>query len=100
MKIEKDKLYYKAKARVNELKGFYSNLTNYLIVNSILVVVNLYLDPTYLWVWWVFLGSCFAVLIHGLQVFGGVSMLGKDWEDKKLMKIIEQEKKKHSGDDG
>ena len=95
MKIEKDKLYYKAKARVNELKAFYSNLVNYLVINAVLAVVNFYLDPSYLWVWWVFLGSCVVILINGIHVFGGISMLGKDWEDKKLMKIIEKEKRKH-----
>ena len=33
--------YYKAKKRVEEIKGFYGNLISYIVVNCFLIVLNL-----------------------------------------------------------
>lgn len=37
--------YFKAKKRVEEIKGFYGNLISYIVVNLGLLVINLVTSP-------------------------------------------------------
>jgi len=40
-----DEKYERAKKRVEELKGFYSHLTLFLIINAILILINIVTSP-------------------------------------------------------
>lgn len=51
--MEDKNLYEKARARVTEIKEFYSHLISYIIVNAILIFINLMFSPGYLWFLWV-----------------------------------------------
>lgn len=87
-----DEKYEAAKARVNELKGFYSNLLTYAGVNILLIIINLITSPGKLWFYWVTIFWGIAILIHASKVFilkGKI--LGKDWEEKKIKEIIEKD---------
>ena len=83
--------YQKAAKRVEELKGFYSNLTSYCIVIPFLVFVNLYTYPKYLWFVWPMLGWGFGLTMHALKTFG----VGSNWEEKQIQKILDKQNSKN-----
>ncbi|MDG1040636.1 MAG: 2TM domain-containing protein [Polaribacter sp.] len=96
--------YLKAKKRVEKIKGFYVHLIVYIVVNCFLsgiiifglmsdggdsfeeVIQNFGVYST-----WVFWGI--GVFFHWLGVFG-FNALGKNWEEKKLREIMEEEERK------
>lgn len=84
--------YYKAKKRVEEIKGFYGNLTAYIIFNIVLVIINLLTSPEHLWFFWPLLGWGIGVLFHGMKVFNYMPFLGKDWEEQKIKEFMDKEK--------
>lgn len=81
--------YEKATRRVKELKGFYGNLTSYCLVIPFLLVLNLITDSTHLWFFWPMLGWGVGLAAHAVSTFG----IGKDWEEKKIKELMEQERK-------
>jgi len=82
-----DTAYYRAKKRVEELKGFYGNLISYVIVIPILVFVNLKYSPEFQWFWFSAAGWGFGLLMHGLKVFGYSS----NWEERKIQEILNKQ---------
>ena len=89
-----DERYEKAKERVKELKGFYSNLVSYITINVILIIINLVTSPESLWFYWVTIFWGIGILIHASKIFiiKG-KFLGEDWEEKKIKEIMEKEEK-------
>ena len=83
--------YYQAKKRVEEIKGFYGNLTSYIVVNIFLCILNIVTSPKYLWFFWPLLGWGIGVLFHGLKVFNYSPFFNKDWEEKKIKEYMEKE---------
>jgi sensor histidine kinase YesM len=81
--------YFRAKKRVEELKGFYGNITAYCCVIPILIFINLTYSPDFHWFWFSAAGWGFGVLMHAFQVFG----YGSSWEEKKLKEILEKDNK-------
>ncbi|MBF4517962.1 2TM domain-containing protein [Flavobacterium sp. ANB] len=88
---EEDK-YYLAKKKVENIKGFYANLTSFIGVNIILIIINLWTSPEYLWFFWPLLWWGVGVLFHGLKVFEVFPVLGKGWEERKIKEFMEKEK--------
>ncbi|MFC6269136.1 2TM domain-containing protein [Frigoriflavimonas asaccharolytica] len=87
MKIQKNSdaiAYQNAAERVQELKGFYSNLTSYCLVIPTLIFINLFTSSNYLWFWWPMFGWGIGLGMHALKTFG----VGKDWEEKQIQKIL------------
>ena len=91
MENENDYRYQKAKKRVEEIKGFYSNLIAYLIVIPILAYVN-YRTTSYIWFIFPALGWGFGVIMHGLGAFGYNPILGKNWEERKIKEFMNNDK--------
>lgn len=86
-----DKIAYdKARRKIKEIKGFYINLTCYLIVVPILIYVNLTYTPDFLWFWFSAAGWGVGVITHAMGAFGFYPFLGRDWEDKKLKEIMDK----------
>jgi Histidine kinase/2TM domain len=79
--------YYKAKKRVEELKGFYGNLISYCVVIPILIYINLTYSPHFHWFWFSAGGWGFGLLMHAFKVFGYSS----NWEERKIKEILEKE---------
>ena len=75
-------------AQVRKLKGFYFHLAQYVIVVTLLLGINLWTRPQYLWVGWVAMGWGIGVLFHGLRVFERFSPFGADWEKKEVEKRL------------
>jgi hypothetical protein len=92
LSVDKETVAYrKASRRVKELKGFYGNLTSYCIVIPFLFILNLWTSPGYFWFFWPMLGWGIGLASHAVSVFG----VGKDWEEKKIKELMEQEKRNH-----
>ena len=85
--IPENSAYQRAAQRVEELKGFYSNLISYCLVIPVLVFVNLYTSPDYKWFIWPMLGWGFGVSMHALKVFG----VGQNWEETQIQKILDKQ---------
>ncbi|MFK7813624.1 MAG: 2TM domain-containing protein [Maribacter sp.] len=85
-----DKLYEKAKERVDNIKGFYGNLLSYCIVIPCLAILN-YNTTDFPWVLFPAGGWGFGLLAHGLQAFGLNPLWGKNWEEKKMREYMEDE---------
>ena len=85
--MEDDAAYRRAKHRVAALKGFYTHLSVFVLVMSLLLVINL---STYghWWVQWVLLGWGIGILAHAFSVFGPASWLGPEWEERKIKEYM------------
>ena len=88
---QEEERYFKARKRVEEIKGFYGNLIAYIVVNIGLMVINLLTSPGYLWFFWPMLGWGIGVLFHGMKVFNYMPFFGKDWEEKKIKEFMDKE---------
>ncbi len=84
--------YLKAQKRVEDLKGFYGNLTSYLVVNTGLMILNLITSPDRLWFIYPLLGWGIGVVLHGMSVFNYMPFLNRDWEEKKIQELMNKEK--------
>ena len=83
--------YQRARQRVHTLKGFYIHLAVYILVNAGLLLINLLSSPAAFWFYWPMLGWGIGLAAHAVAVFGVVGWLGKDWEERQISKILEQE---------
>ena len=88
--------YQKAKKQVDEIKGFYSHFSFYIIFNAIIIVVNLLYSPKHLWFIWTTLSWGIGVFFHAAKVFSWFPFLGKNWEEKKIHQFMEEDKNKHN----
>ncbi len=82
--------YYKAKKRVEELKGFYGNLISYCCVIPFLIFINLKFSPHFQWFWFSAVGWGFGLIMHALKVYGYSS----NWEERKIQEILQKENNK------
>ncbi|MDN3637722.1 2TM domain-containing protein [Simiduia curdlanivorans] len=80
---ERDAIEY-----VRDLKGFYSNLTTYILVIGFLFFINLTTSPGNIWAWWPALGWGIGIVVHALNVFEVSDMFGADWERKQVEKRL------------
>ena len=86
--------YYKAQKKVEEIKGFYGNLTSYIVIIAGLAVLNIVTSPQHYWFIYPAVGWGIGVVIHGVSVFNYFPFFNKDWEEKKVREIMEKEKQK------
>lgn len=84
--------YFRAKKRVEELKGFYGNLISYCCVIPILIFINLTYMPQFQWFWFSAVGWGFGLVMHAFKVFGYSS----NWEERKIQEILSKEDTKKS----
>lgn len=89
---QQNSAYYRAKKRVDELKGFYGNLISYLIVIPILIIVNVCFTPGFHWFWFSLCGWGFGLMAHAFKVFG----YGGQWEERKIRQLMHQNKHNQS----
>jgi len=81
--------YQKAKERVEAIKGFYTHLIVYIVINLMLYAINMIASPDSLWFFWPLMGWGIAIVLHALRVFG--EPLGSNWEEKKIAELMEKE---------
>ena len=92
--------YEDAVKKVKKLKGFYTHAIVYLVINIMFVIVNVQnLEPgesyfqfknfitTFFW--------GIGLLAHAMGTFIPYFILGKDWEERKINQLMEQERKEN-----
>lgn len=86
----------RAKEKVKRIKGFYVHLTVYLLVNIFIVgniIYNSGWDAFFNFATYItpfFWGI--GIVAHFSKAFGYDPFFGKEWEQRKIKKIIEEEK--------
>lgn len=99
MKDFEQEKYERAKKRVKEVKGFYSHLTVYLIVNIALILLRMgvlqnglvniempnwsYFTTPFFW--------GIGLTFHGLYVFQYKSKWFKNWEERKIKEYMDRD---------
>ena len=89
--------YLEARRRVKKLKGFYSHLTIYILVNLFIVFINIhdlkpgesyfqYKNFITLFFWGI------GLVAHGMSVFVPQFVLGRNWEERKIRELMNKVK--------
>lgn len=87
--------YQQALKRVKKIKGFYTHLMVYIVINIGLLIVNNNNSTENFWRWQTFSTVFFwgiGLLAHGLSVYMPAMLMGKDWEERKIKELMEKEK--------
>ncbi len=89
--------YQQAVKRVKKIKGFYSHLLVYVVINIMILFLNsrnLEANENF-WRWQTFNTLFFwgiGLVAHGLSVFMPGMIMGKSWEERKINELMEKEK--------
>lgn len=97
----KEQKYLNAKKRVKEIKGFYSHLLIYVLVNVFISSIIIF-GLTYsgnnsflesfsnfgVYSTWLFWGI--GIFFHWLSVFGFKNLFGSAWEEKKIKEFMNE----------
>ena len=90
-----DEKYSRAKARVGQLKKFYSSLASYVFVITLLACVNYYQNEWgYAWFLWAAFGWGIGLFFQAMKVFGMNPFLGKNWEERKIQEFMNEDTEK------
>jgi len=97
MNSEEQIKYNQALKRVKEIKGFYTHLVVYLVINAMIVIVNIQdLDPGESYFQFSNFTTAFfwgiGLVAHALSVFVPSMIMGKNWEERKIKQLMEKEK--------
>lgn len=89
--------YYAAYKRVKRIKGFYTHLIVYVLVNSYLVVDQCFDDNSFESLFQLHTYSTpffwgIGLLAHGMSVFGRELFFGNNWEERKIREIMNKDK--------
>ena len=89
--------YENAKKQVKKLKGFYSHLVVYLVINSFILIAQYQglhegeslftfsrLSTAFFW--------GIGLVAHGATVFMPYILFGKSWEEKKIKELMDNDK--------
>lgn len=85
-----DEEYKAAKKRVEEVQGFYWNLTSYVVVNAFLTFLDFQDNGSYDWAYWPLIGWGIGITFHAIEVFGLFN--STHWKDDMIRKELEKRK--------
>ncbi|SRR5690554_5567941 len=92
--------YLRAKERVEELKKFHGNLFSYIVVNSVLALINYYTNGfAYMWFLWSVFGWGIGLIFHALNTFDLNPFCGKQWEKRKMEEFMNEYDESENGND-
>jgi len=93
----KENRYLKAKEKVQEIKNFYTSLIMYVLVIGFLAGLNYYTNEMrYAWFLWAAFGWGIGLVFQAVKAFDFFPYLSKDWEERKIKKLMEEEDEKQS----
>ena len=87
--------YLRAVERVEEIKGFYTGLLAFCIVIPFLIYINLTYTPDFYWFWFPIMGWGIGLTFHAFKAFGYNTLLGHDWESRKIQEYMKEEDKQY-----
>ena len=82
--------YEQALKQARELRGFYTHLLVYVLVNAFLFGIDYLSDPGEWWFYWPLLGWGIGLAAHGASVYIGVRAFGADWEERKARELMKK----------
>lgn len=85
--------YVRAVEKVQKLREFYQNLASYCLVIPFLVFINLRFSPQFYWFWFPAFGWGIGLFFHFLEVNNYNFLLGKNWEEKKIKEIMDNDRR-------
>ncbi|PVW15706.1 2TM domain-containing protein [Marixanthomonas spongiae] len=99
MDSKEKRKYERARKKVEEIKGFYTHLSIYLVINGLMLVAatGVFQDsfmPIHFPDWSYFTTPVFwglAVFIHWFYVFRSPINPFKNWEERKIKQFMEEE---------
>ncbi|WP_447926538.1 2TM domain-containing protein [Vreelandella sp. EE27] len=74
--------------KVRAIKDFYAHLISYVLIISLLFVINLVSGTGYMWAWWPAMGWGIGIISHGLSAFEVLNFFGPEWEKKQIEKRL------------
>ncbi|MCF8198834.1 MAG: 2TM domain-containing protein [Sulfuritalea sp.] len=77
-----------ARRQVRRLRGFYSHLLVFAVINAGLAVINLIASPDRLWFYWPLLGWGVWLALHAFGTFARYRWLGAEWEERKMQQLL------------
>ncbi len=85
--------YKRAKERVGEIRGFYTHLLIYILVNLGLMGLNYYQNSlSKPWFLFTTFGWGIGVISHAAAIFSWNPLISKEWEERKIQEILNKEK--------
>jgi len=88
--------YKKARRKVNIIRGFFIHLGIFILVNSIVLIVTSMIegDLEMFWEYYPLAGWGIGLTFHYFIVFGFDYVFGKNWEERKINEIMEEDEKR------
>jgi hypothetical protein len=87
--VDEDR-YRRAKKRVEDLKGFYTHVAIYLIVNTGLFLINALTSDTW-WFYWPMIGWGIGLAAHAVALFSE-GRFGRAWEERKMRELMDDDR--------
>jgi len=84
----------RARRRLVSEKGFYVHLVTYVLVIAGLFIINVLTGHGRWWFVWPAVGWGIGIAVHALSAFGLIGLLGRDWEERRLKELIEEERRR------
>ena len=84
----------RARRRLVAEKGFYVHLVTYVTVISGLFVIHARTGSGRWWIVWPANGWGIGLTIHALSTFGLSGLFGRDWEERRLKELVEEEQRR------
>lgn len=98
-KSSDEKLYRKAKSKVQAIRGFYLNAVVYCLVIPSSIYLNIVYTPAFQWWWMAVICWGAGLAIHAMDAFDWNPFLGAKWEERQMKKLLEKEKKRRQHND-
>jgi transcriptional regulator with XRE-family HTH domain len=73
---------------VHNLKSFYSHLITYVVVITLLFIINFISSPGYIWAVWPALGWGFGIISHAVKAFELFNLFSPEWEKRQVEKRL------------
>ena len=84
----------RARRRLVAEKGFYVHLVMYVLVILGLFIINALTGHGRWWFVWPAIGWGIGIAVHALSTFGLIGLLGRDWEERRLKELMEEERRR------
>ncbi|QHI39134.1 hypothetical protein IMCC3317_45350 [Kordia antarctica] len=93
--------YVRAKKKMESLRGFYTHLAVYILINSIFTIRTIYervqdgftignaLSDGEIYTLWIIWGL--GLTIHAVNVFTFISIFGQKWEERKMKEYMNKD---------
>lgn len=89
---DRENRYFRAKERIESIKKFYASLISNIAVIIFTGAINYYTNQwQYPWFLWVVFGVSLGTVFRAIKLFGYNSILGKDWEQRKIDEFMREE---------